>query len=198
MKIVELLENVEVRGEEESKLPPMPHLYLDMDGVQADFFTAWANIHNKARYKEIGSKEEREQSITDLTNRGTEFIYNFFAELPPLQGGMTLVRWIKQNNIPFTILSAPLRGNYEASIEGKKDWLDNYNPGTSQSAIFTGTKEKYASNGQGSPNVLVDDFKKYIERWEQAGGIGILHRDNNTNHTIEQLAKIYRPYKLNG
>jgi 5'(3')-deoxyribonucleotidase len=196
MKIIELLENVEVKGEEEATLPPMPHLYLDMDGVQADFFTAWANIHNKARYKEIGDKEEREKSISDLTNRGPEFIYKFFAELPPLNGGMALVQWIKKNNIPFTILSAPLRGNYEASIEGKKDWLDKYNPGTSQSAIFTGMKEKYASKQQ--PNILVDDHKKYIERWEQAGGIGILHRDNNTNHTIEQLAKIYEPYKLNG
>jgi 5'(3')-deoxyribonucleotidase len=186
MKIFEVTENK----------PPMPHLYLDMDGVQADFFTAWANIHNKARYKEIGGKEEREQSITDLTNRGPEFIYKFFAELPPLSGGMALVKWIKENNIPFTILSAPLRGNYEASIEGKKDWLDKYNFGTSQSAIFTGMKEKYANKGQ--PNILVDDHKKYIERWEAAGGIGILHRDNNTNHTIEQLAEIYRPYKLNG
>lgn len=193
MKIHELTEAIDTAQPEQ--LPPMPHLYLDMDGVQADFFTAWANIHDKARYKEIGGKEEREQSISDLTNRGPEFIYKFFATLPPLSGGNQLVNWLKQNKIPFTILSAPLRGNYEASIEGKKDWLDQYNPGTSGAAIFTGMKEKYATTSQ--PNVLVDDHKKYIERWESAGGIGVLHRDNNTQGTIAQLSKIYAPYLSN-
>ena len=43
MKIRELLENMQI----------MPHLYLDMDGVQADFFGAWANSHNVKNYKEI-------------------------------------------------------------------------------------------------------------------------------------------------
>jgi len=171
----------------------MPHLYLDMDGVQADFFTAWANVHNKNRYKEIGDKAAREASILELTNRGPEFVYKFFAGLPVLQGGSTIVKWLKDNDIPFTILSAPLRGNHEASIKGKQHWLDQHNPGTSGDAIFTGMKEKYAKKG-GHPNVLVDDHKKYISSWEAAGGIGVLHRDNNTGATIERLAQIYEPY----
>ena len=186
MKITELFEDTQ----EGDTVPPMPHLYLDMDGVQADFFTAWANIHNKARYKEIGDASAREASISDLTNRGPEFIANFFATLPVLEGGMQVVAWLKQNNIPFTILSAPLRDNHAASIEGKKYWLDQNNPGTSSSAIFTGTKEHYASKGQ--PNVLVDDHKKYLERWQVRGGIPVLHR--NGADTIQQLENIYEPY----
>ena len=42
MKICDLLEDID--DTEEAK---MPHLYLDMDGVQADFFGAWADMHNK-------------------------------------------------------------------------------------------------------------------------------------------------------
>jgi 5'(3')-deoxyribonucleotidase len=172
----------------------MPHLYLDMDGVQADFFTAWANIHNKARYKEIGNKEQREQSISDLTNRGPEFVKRFFATLPVLPNFHVLLEWLKNNHIPYTILSAPLRDNHEASIAGKKYWLDQHHPGVSNNAIFTGVKEKYATSKNGQPNVLVDDHKKYISRWEEKGGIGVLHRDNNVEATINALEKIYAPY----
>ena len=174
-----------------------PHLYLDMDGVQADFFSAWARWHGKKfndpsmqQYKDIGDKAAREQSITELNKEGPEFVYKFFATLPTLPGGQKLLQWVKSNNIPFTVLSAPLRGNEEASIKGKKYWLDRHNAGTSNSAIFTGEKQVLATRG-GRPNVLVDDFKKYIGNWQAAGGIGILYRDANVDSVIQQLAKIY-------
>ena len=174
-----------------------PHLYLDMDGVQADFFTQWARWHNQKfgqshveRYKDIGSKEQREQSIAELSAEGPEFIERYFATLPTLPGGQRLIRWLRQNKIPFTVLSAPLRGMHEPSIAGKRTWLDAHNPGTSADAIFTGTKERYATAG-GQPNVLVDDFKKYINAWTAAGGIGILYRDSDVASVIQELAKIY-------
>ena len=167
-----------------------PHIFLDMDGTIADFFTAWARLHGKRSYKEIGDREQREASIVELNARGPEFVYEFFRTLPPLHGGLELVQWIKRNNIPFTVLSAPLRGNEQASIDGKREWLDKYNPGTSSTAIFTGEKFKYAKRG-GQPNILVDDFKKYVNAWREAGGIGILYRDANVNDVIEQLKKIY-------
>jgi 5'(3')-deoxyribonucleotidase len=170
-----------------------PHLYLDMDGVQADFFTAWANIHNKNRYKEIGDKEQREKSIQELTDRGPEFVFNFFGNLPLLPNFHKLINFLKTNKINYTILSAPLRGNHEASILGKKHWLDKHHPNTSQSAIFTGMKEKYATTN-GQPNVLVDDHKKYISRWEEKGGIGVLYRDDNIDLALNRLKEIYQPY----
>lgn len=174
-----------------------PHLYLDMDGVQADFFTAWAQWHNRKfdqshveRYKDIGDREAREQSISELNQEGPEFIEEFFRTLPPLSGGQRLIRWLRIHQIPFTVLSAPLRNNEEPSIRGKKHWLGVHNPGTADSAIFTSQKEKLATRG-GRPNVLVDDFKKYINNWRDAGGIAILYRDNNVDAVINELARIY-------
>ena len=167
-----------------------PHLYLDMDGVQADFFTAWARLFGQERYKDIGDKPAREASIQDLSNRGPEFVEQFFATLPVLPSFAALLSWLKSNDVDFTVLSAPLRGNHEASIRGKLAWLDRHNPGTSARAIFTGDKQRYAVT-QGQPNVLVDDFKKYIAAWRDAGGIGILHRDNNLKATLDQLARVY-------
>lgn len=180
-----------------SELENKPHLFLDMDGVQADFFSQWARWHNRKfgqshveRYKDIGSKEQREQSIAELSAEGPEFIEQFFATLPTLPGGQRLLAWVKKNRIPFTVLSAPLRGMDAPSIAGKRTWLDQHNPGSSASAIFTGDKARLAQHG-GRANVLVDDFKKYVNAWQDAGGIGILYRDSNVDAVIDQLAKIY-------
>lgn len=171
---------------------PKPHLFLDMDGVQANFFTRWANTFGHERYKDIGSKEQREKSIDELNRKGPEWIEQFFATLEPLPGGMRLVAWLKQHNIPFTVLSAPLRNNHEASIRGKRTWLAQHNPGVP--AIFTGAKEtevRRALQRGEPPPILVDDFKKYVENWQAAGGHAILYREPLVDDIISQLSKIY-------
>lgn len=193
MKIKELFENTTKK---------IPHLYLDMDGVQCDFFTAWAQWHNKKfnmdhveRYKDIGSKEQREQSISELNNEGPEFIEQFFATLEPLPNFTVLYNWLNDNNIPYTILSAPLRGNNKASIAGKIKWLEKYHLGYNKygTPIFRGDKERMATKN-GTNNILVDDHKKNIEAWNNAGGIGVLYRDNAVENAIDTLEQIYQPY----
>lgn len=168
----------------------IPHLYLDMDGVQADFFGRWAEIEKVKHYKDIISPEE---SIVRLAKSGPKLVYQFFRDLDPLSGGQTIIAWLHKNKIPFTVLSAPLRIEGQASIKGKREWLDRYNPGTSNNAIFTSAKYKYAIKDN-RPQVLVDDFGKYLSAWENAGGIAVKHTDESTKHTIQQLEKIYQPY----
>ncbi len=182
MKIKELFEDVS---------PDMPHLYLDMDGVQADFFGAWADMHGVPHYKEI---KDPEAAIVELAQTGPENVYKFFRNLEPLQGGQVIIQWLHRNKIPFTVLSAPLRIEGAASVQGKKDWLDEHNPGASHGAIFTPKKFKYATSN-GHPNVLVDDFGKYLSSWADAGGIAVKHEDGSTSHTIAELTKIYSQYK---
>ena len=174
----------------------IPHLYLDMDGVQADFFGEWAKRHQVKHYKEMN---DREAAIIELANSSPENVYNFFYNLAPLRGGQEIIHWLHNNRIPFTVLSAPLRGPFaKASIQAKRDWLDKYNPGTSGSAIFTSGKQKYAKTN-GHPNVLVDDFGRYINAWSEAGGIPVKHDDEHENpntgkHTITMLEKIYNSF----
>jgi hypothetical protein len=169
---------------------PMPHLYLDMDGVQADLF------HEVARREKVDHWDDipdQDKAITRLSLQGPDAVYDLFRNLDPLPGGMSIVKWLKNNNIPFTILSAPLRNEPEASIKAKKDWLDQHNPGTSQTAKFTKRKDMYAITN-GHPNVLVDDFNYYLDKWRDAGGIAVKHSDATTAKTLEQLEKIYKPY----
>jgi len=177
----------------------MPHLYLDMDGVQADFFGAWADRLSVDHWKAI---EDKEQEINTLAHSSAKEVYDFFHNLRPLKSGMQVIAWLKQNKIPFTVLSAPLRGPFaDASKQAKRDWLDQFNPGTSGNAIFTSHKQKYAVSN-GVQNVLVDDFGPYIQKWTDAGGIPVKHaeefEDPNTAHnTIDMLEKIYAPYLKN-
>lgn len=188
MKITEIL-----LEETENK---MPHLFLDMDGVQADFFGAWSKRSGVDHWKAIADKEAE---INQLAHSSAKDVYDFFYNLQPLSGGMKVISWLRNNQIPYTVLSAPLRGPYkDASVQAKKDWLNKYHPGSAGNAIFTDQKYKHAMDG-GRPNVLVDDFGKYLNAWENAGGIAIKHEDqyedpDTGNHTIQKLEKIYRPY----
>ena len=171
-------------------LNQMPHLYLDMDGVQADLYHALAKRENVDHWDDIPDQED---AIQRLALSGPLEVYQLFRELDPLPGGMRIIQWLHKNHVPFTVLSAPLRMEAEASKEAKRDWLDQHNPGTSQDAIFTSRKYQYAmSNGR--PNVLVDDFNYYLQAWAKHGGIAVKHRDESTDHTIMQLEKIYKPY----
>ena len=174
----------------------MPHLYLDMDGVQADFFGAWAKRHNVGHWKAIHDKESE---IEELAHSTAEQVYDFFINLEPLPGGMQIVAWLKKYNIPYTVLSAPLRGPYaEASQQAKRDWLDKYHSGSSKNAIFTSEKFKFAVTN-GAANVLVDDFGPYLRKWADAGGIAVKHEDeteypNSVIQTLAMLKKIYEPF----
>lgn len=191
MKINEIL-----KEESDQKPNKMPHVYLDMDGVQADFFGAWSKKSGVDHWKAIGDKEKE---IEELAHSSAKEVYDFFYNLEPLSGGLEVISWLRKNKIPYTVLSAPLRGPYkEASVQAKKDWLDKYHPGSSSNAMFTDKKYQHAMDG-GRPNVLIDDFGKYLGAWSSAGGIAVKHEDqyedpDTGSHTIEKLEKIYKPY----
>ncbi len=164
-----------------------PHLFLDMDGVQANFDKAWAKFENKEHRDHIPDPNE---TIWNLSNMGPEFVEKFFADLEPLADGTKLVQWLRYRKIPFTILSAPLRGQGPGSIKGKITWLNIHNPGTSATALFRGDKFVHAMDG-GKPNVLVDDYVKQLRNWTNAGGIAVQHIDGQVDTTIAKLSEIY-------
>ena len=52
--------------------------------------------------------------------------------------------------------------------------------------VMRADKQKYATTG-GKPCILIDDYKKNIIEWENAGGIGIHHL--SPTQTISQLKR---------
>jgi hypothetical protein len=165
----------------------MPHVYLDMDGVQADLYNKLAEIHNVSSWNDILDKKN---ATLIIKMQGSKAVYNLFRNLEPLLGGQKIIKWLHDNNIPFTVLTAPFDIETDACIKGKKDWLDIYNPGSSKTCIFDKDKFKYAKTG-GYPNVLIDDSDGYLDPFKNNGGIAIKYHETTVDKVIETLTKIY-------
>lgn len=172
------------------ELDAPPHLFLDMDNVQADFDRAWCEREGVKLRHHI---PDHTAAIMRLANSSDATVYEFFRDLEPLSDGTALVGWLDDNHIPWTILSAPLRIRGEASVQGKRAWLDRYRPGKADTALFTSSKYKHAHH-QGRPAVLVDDNARYLEQWSWAGGIAVPHQQGDLEHTLARLQQIYQPW----
>ena len=151
-------------------------IYLDMDGVIADFFGGIEEYFNVPHWKKIPKTEE---SILSL--KGTDF----FNTLRPYETSTELVDFVKSLTNDWGICSSPLRGDRDNSAFWKRTWLTKYGYMPSiDNLIFTGQKEHYAVNKfDGSPNILVDDKPDNIARWIAKGGIGIRYQANEDSIT---------------
>jgi 5'(3')-deoxyribonucleotidase len=168
-----------------------PQVFLDLDGVLADFFSELWDMYQAQKNEDAWEniKHELTPARQNKLVNSIENASDFFANLGMLEGGKKVLEYLNKNNIPFTILSSPLRGERkEDSIEGKRIWLKKHGLG-SVPQIFTHDKAAYAKTN-GVPNILIDDFGKNISAWKKAGGIGIKHDDASYLATIAQLHDI--------
>lgn len=148
-----------------------PEVYLDMDGVIADFFTEYAKLAGI----ESGNYRDIPPAKTDPTLQkmvGTDF----FARLPKCRNADALVDMIVKTFGKFHICSSPLRGDFENSEKQKKIWLKNNLKHQPTNIIITPNKAKYAVQTDGTPNILIDDRGSNITAWEAKGGIGIKYQ----------------------
>jgi len=172
-----------------------PIVYLDMDGVLADFFGGVEFLYGVEHWKELTNdktKDLKKQVIDRIT--GTDF----FAVLPKFPTADALIEMVKKfTGGQFSINTSPLRGDHENSAKYKKVWISN-NIEQPDNIIVTGRKETYAKDkGTGTPNILIDDRPVNIQKWQAAGGYGILYqanRDslNKVQKGLEDYAKIRR------
>ena len=157
-------------------------IYLDMDGVIADFFGGLEEKFGVDHWKSLSWKEEVFAKL-----KGTDF----FARLPVFGkqdrrsesiAVHNLVKVIAEDNgIDWGICSSPLRGDEYNSAYHKRNWLQEWDfmPNNIDNCIFTSNKPKYAwSYKDLLPNVLIDDKPQNIKAWKDAGGIGIRFQAN--------------------
>lgn len=150
-------------------------IYLDVDGVLADFDRQFKNLTGLLP-KEFESKYGTEKFWEVIPKNNT----SFWKEIPWMSDGKELFSYVKKYNP--TLLTAPSR--HYTSKQGKREWRDEQLPGTK--LILKGAKFKHEYARHDS--ILVDDRVDNIERWNTAGGVGILH--TSTSNTINQLKKL--------
>ena len=158
-------------------------IYIDLDGVLADFFSEWKNITGR-NWWELDNNLIAIQKIRDEKN--------FWLKLPLLSNSLKLLKILKDNYQSYNILSSPLQNDQKCIVQ-KKQWVKNmlkfYPP---HKVIISSKKEKYATDTLGLPNVLIDDFGVNIKKWKNNGGIGIKHKDHKYLRTKVRLESIIK------
>ena len=153
-----------------------PTVYLDMDGVLADFFGGVEKMYGVEHWKQLTNDKTKDLK-KEVINRITGS--DFFATLPKFPSADGLIDMVKKfTGGNFSINTSPLRGDHENSAKYKKLWISN-NIEQPDDIVVTGRKESYAKDkGTGTPNILIDDRPVNIEKWQAAGGYGILYQAN--------------------
>ena len=158
-----------------------PIVYIDMDGVLADFFGGVEKLYGVGHWKELNAdnKLDLKQEVINRIS-GTDF----FATLPKFESSGELISMVKEfTGGNFSINTSPLRGDNENSAKYKKLWIQN-NIEQPDEIVITGRKESYAKDkASGTPNILIDDRPVNIQRWQGAGGYGILYQANRDSLT---------------
>ena len=150
-------------------------LYCDMDGVIVDFEHGYNRLTGRDA-PGFSSPYDKNEFWSAITKAGAEF----WADLEWMPDGQQLWDYIKQYNPK--LLTAPSMD--PSSKEGKLQWINKHIPGTK--AIFKQAKYKQEL---ASPNaILIDDREDNIERWIEAGGIGIRH--TSASSTIKKLKQL--------
>jgi hypothetical protein len=148
-------------------------IYIDLDGVLTDFAKALSDL--------LGEKVDPKEHIhlsDEQWSKVNGAGESFWADMDWYAGGHEVWEAAKRHNP--TILSSPSR--HDSSRAGKREWVRK-NLGDVP-VVLEVRKEKYAAPDA----VLVDDLRKNIDRWEKAGGKGILHR--NAEDTIRKIEEV--------
>lgn len=164
-----------------------PEVYLDMDGVLADFMAGYNRVAG-TNYKPGQQLPHPSEDPTLKKITGT----NFFSKLPKFASANALVRMVIDQYGHYNICSSPLRGDHENSAANKRAWLTANLQPQPQEIVITSRKEKYATQPDGTPNILVDDKPENVQRWKAAGGIGILY-----NAAVDDLDTVAQGLQLN-
>jgi hypothetical protein len=145
-------------------------IYLDMDGVIANFEKRYIELFNESP----GSSRDRKE----FSNNWTTFIEGkHFETLDWWPGGPELITYLGKNNLVVEILSSSGGNKYhDLVVEQKKNWIKTFNlPEQWKINIVAGRKKK--AEFATPDSVLIDDTLDVIEAFNKAGGIGIHHKD---------------------
>lgn len=152
-------------------------LYLDLDGVLADFDTFVEGVLDNDWKEEI--KKPNWGKISEYQN--------IYSLLNPMPDAYELFCFAVDNFDDVQILTAlPRRAYFPDAVNHKRDWVHkHFDPDMRVNfGPYAYDKQFHCRPG----DILVDDSELNIPQWISRGGSGILHTSAKTS--IEQLKKI--------
>ena len=161
-----------------------PILYVDMDGVLADFYGPFNSMAGVKSWNDA-SKDTVSAVLKQITKQD-DFWINL-AVLPDVPQLMSAIKSLFGGE--YKLLSKAIASDPNA-VAQKKQWAQkNLSPQPNETIIMPATSDKgiYARQSDGTANILIDDFGVNIAKWRKAGGIGVQHKTGSISSTIDQL-----------
>ncbi|MEO6198909.1 MAG: hypothetical protein ABIO68_03080 [Sphingomicrobium sp.] len=152
-----------------------PRLFLDADGVLADFDAGVKELLG-ARPDEYIAEHSQREFWRRLANAP-----DFYAQLPEMAHARRLFDAVE--HLRPTILTGLPFGNWAAPQ--KVAWAASHFPGVPIITCMARDKHKHMAVG----DVLVDDREIHRSAYEEAGVIFVHHR--NAADSVARLAKIF-------
>ena len=157
-------------------------IYVDMDGVVADF---------DKRFTDLSGMSPSDYESKNGKNAFWDFIdvkhkLAFWVGIPPMSDAQSLMDYVSKHD--YEMLTAP--SIKKESLMGKGLWIRNWaKKGLFPSKPKVNYKSAKNKHHFAAPNhILIDDKQSTIDSWNAAGGIGILH--TSASNTISQLKKL--------
>lgn len=158
----------------------MNQLFLDCDGVLADFDTAAEQL-----FKQNSRGAEKALGTPTFWKR-IRNQHDFYGKLPLLPDAMGLYRAVAHLN-PIILTGCPFGGWAE---QQKMDWAARHFPGVRMITCLSREKCRFLTR---PGDILVDDYLKYRHLWEQVGGVFVYHQ--TAKQTLESLVKLGVPVR---
>ena len=162
-------------------------IYVDMDGVLADFFGEWARLMKVDHFTKIDKEHEIRDALQRI--RDTD---DFWLRLPILPEAKNLLNLIKQVRGEYSICTSPLADDPN-SENHKRTWVEkNLAFFPPKEVHVTHNKPQFATAKDGTPNILIDDYGVNINAWEAAGGIGFKYKDHKFERTAKDITTVHK------
>lgn len=156
-------------------------IYVDMDGVLVDWEKSFAKISNGLSADAYEAQHGSEARFNLSQNSSPEF----YANMEWMSDGKQLYDFVKNLNSEILSHAESDSGKDTRVIDGKNTWLKNNNIKIHANLVHhREDKASFASEN----SILIDDREDNIIEFEEAGGIGILHK--NATDTIKKLKEI--------
>lgn len=171
-----------------------PTLYLDMDGVLADFNAAatallGATDAEENRAAQVGRWPDHQwRKIADQEN--------FYLNLPKMPLADELVelaiRFRANLDYDVRILTAIPSGNdMPDAFHDKVDWINRYYGQHGFRVHFGPYSHDKARHCQGSDDILVDDRTSNCDQWRSAGGTAVQVKPGEYRQALIELESIF-------
>lgn len=162
----------------------MRTIYLDMDGVVADFDT----FAEELLKRKIGWGDTT-QDLSDDEWVRLASVDRLYYQLPLMPDATKLVAYVKSLSTRFQVgflTAIPRRTTIPSAQADKQAWVDKYFPGMRMDiGPFSHDKHKWCTPG----DILVDDRPSNIREWEAAGGFAIYHT-GDVDATIKRINEV--------